>query len=1848
MPSSASEYEPKRIARAADRFWQVRHLPPASGVLGPPDGPVLHELEGGIVAPEEANVVAYRAVAADVDARYLHLVGRRSDGTLRWEAAGDRVEERPEARLLRSLAVWTGGTGGVPWDSEDRHAKVERMVGRLARRGAIVARDLPLRLCPTCVQPRSPERIIYQEEDGQTYLVRFEVPLDDRVVNALLWVDAPWRLLGTSAILVHPDAPYVIARYRRKDAEELVLTSRSSLARFHDWLPDATFEVLEEKPGREFAGRTYVYPLRHEFPMGGTLTPPGGTVLAVPDVTATGTGVVPLVPGHQSTDAIIAEAKGVPGWPLVTPKGRLDVTLVHKYAGLDLKTANEFVVRDLSEGSSVFAILRVRRGVPHCMVCGSPLIWFPGRAWCLEPGRLPSEVVELYRRLLPDAPSLQRVEVAPWPVSETATSDEPSALALLECARCERLDVLNGPAACPCGGKMFPIRRRLVPSFRDAMSAWARHEPFPPGDSVRIYVGERRRVPALVHHLAGLTAVEGTSASVGVTLLPTLPEIDLLRLIESEGPDAVRAALVRAELGEGTTVTLVERCAQERRRLERLWAVADDVLGRQDPAMLSSSLEPTSSHLGELEAEDRALLARWERTRVLAIAEYDRGAAAAVHRRIFRFLETDLADYRRWTRARIEGPGAPATKRSALRSMSYVLRTAVVLLGPIVPHWSEAIFRRFTGDRRSLFESGVGAVDRNLLDERLSSSWDRWRSLLEAIAEFRRAQGLAPGRTIPRGAVILATDDEGDRLRDSREALERLGRIVRLEIASPKQPWGGRQRQVRPIESEIQKVYPTQASQIAHLLRRLPPRRSGEPGGPSELSVVIQGLSRRVSSSMVDFVETVPEGMIPTPWRLGELYLEIPGSGRAERPTPPPLSPDAFGLVRRIERRLRHSRGARDRAPGAVVISAIDPLSTELRAVAEPLARYLEVSEVRVLGSVAAPPPPHRTRGRTRTGARWWIDIPGLPPPVRRPKGRVVRPQSRRVVAPPMGSGVGETEVDYADEKVIAEEEAVRDLNRELDSALRSPVLGPAKVRGAWTRGFRDIGRYREATFDELLELPGFGRSVAEGLIVAFGSPRPSRTLPVPRVVPGPAVRRGPTSGLSTPAPAQPPALPGPIAEAVTPAHELPGPSEPPAPAPAPVPLPPRREPEALPERAPGDDKGPAMPDEPAPPEPLEPAGSPAVTAPPILSEAPRDDLGPSANSEAVATAEGPAGMPGDEAGPGGPREETAGGTERDAETPAPAGPEPTEEVPEALEPSPEPPSPAEDRGATPPSSLIPEPEPAAPSDEAPDASVSGEPPLTETPSPPAPQFGTGPPGDAPAELEPAVGPLTAEEKEVHAPPILEEPTAEAVPGPEGPRVEEVAASGAERTEAPASPAAEAQPTVSPPPAVEVPELVVPEPEPVVTVSEEMPSSEAPAPAPAPEVEAEAVESAPGPVPEVSPGSDVDRSAAAGEGGGRAPLGADSGPSEEGALTETEPSIEIASPVPAPESETRRPGTRSPRVGETGAPLAPDEPTPAAPSGAEEAASLPAEASSTSADGVTLAETPPLTEAPPVGEGGAMPEEGPETPPAPSEESGPPEAVSETEEAPSGVPSEVGPDRSPTEPAPSAPGPPAEAPSDSEPRPPTGPEISTTEADSGAGSATSPGEPPGAQEPPAADLSAPVPTEAVEEPEPAPPVEFVAEPTPVPEIRQGGIELIVGASVVTSLQPFLDATAAGLKGVCVVRESPERIRAQAGSRPVDIYWLTNMSRGRTLRPNDLPGFAAFLVRAMEEEHAQLFFIEGVEYLTHIHGVEAVVARLAEFDRLTREHEVRVWLHVTPGLLRPGDLDRIAAAFPTVP
>jgi hypothetical protein len=1807
MGALAEKYRPGDVERSARDVWAARGFPPADGVVGRSSAPIVRQFEGSLLAGDDPGLVAFRAVAADVDARYLALAGRRAVGILRYVAGG---QDDPALVLLKDLSIWIGGVGGLPVDTGDRRAGVATILGRMASRGLIATRDTSLRICPSCGQARSPERIIYQQEEGDTYLVRFPLPYGDGVVNAIVWVDAPWRLLGASALLVSPHLPYVVARYRRRGVDEKILTSRPSLARLLEWLPGGEVEVIEEAPGSHFQGLTYQYPLRHEFPMGGDLTAPSGTVLAVPDVGDSGTGIVPLVPGHGGTDALIADRLGIFGWPLVTARGQLDFNIAHKYSGLDIPTASEFVARDLGENGALFARLRVRRGVPHCAICGTAMVWAPGRAWCLEPSRLPAERRDLYRRLLPKDPPVGQVEVAAWPVSESATaSPGPFTVTLLECPGCERLEPVGASVQCTCGGHRNPVPRRLLPSIAGTLSAWARSDPFPAGDSAWLYLNERRRTPALVHHLAVMAGVPGAPNDLGLTVLPGIPEGGVAALVKSLGADAVRAALVVGERRERSGPTYPERCQQEARRMERWWFLARDTLDRCDSSLLAAFAQPIAGSLGELESEDRAILARWERVRLAALADFDHQAAGAAYRRVATFLSNDLESYMARVRSRVDRSGTPPSRRAALRTLHHLLRESAVMLAPVAPHIAETVWGALVPGRTSVFESNVDPLDSALLDESAIKAWDRWGSVGRALQAFRRGTGLDSTAPLPAVVALVGNDDLAAQLRADRSTLQRLGHVERFEAFGPSTPWTGRERSFEPIPSEIQRAYPQEAGQIIHLLKRMPPRKKTDGVASEELSVVVRGLPHKILPSMVEYTERLPDRFVAVPWSLGELYIELPAHRPLPTRSPPPCSPDAFRLLWRVEHELRHPAASTPVDHGPVLIATLDPLAAELRSVARPLAAYLGVSEVRIVDPSAEFPRAQCLFGRTRTGVHWWVRLPGEPIAAARAKRHVARARLARVRSNRSPALPAREEEDFASEAAVAHGEEVRALVQELDGILGAPLLGPTAVDLAWIAGFHSLEAFGHARFDQITALPGFGRPVAEALVRKLGGVVPARTAR-PRTTPpserssAPAVRAVPTM--------LPPTTPGPRFRAESLAAG-PSPSSPPPPASTATPpgrrflAPPESRSEAvLPPPTVGflPSGTSTLPENP-PNTPGSTSHSPEQPQPPPSVEAGKDHLPEVTPALAIASPE-----------PAGPSEapqlrETTGSSdvvqsEPRAETGSVDGlTPPARQDDPSIQPVPDP-SQMDSSGRDAVTSQV-SPEAIGPSENLTPLHDSIEAiPLGEIPRTP----------EAPEEVPTPKVSLGSEP---------DSPSESASPAPSGIDPENLTAGDGEP---PASSFEAPRPSVTPdeltdgPLTEGTPELSAPSIEP----REVSPSEPGPAPEPseilppwaAPPVPSEfspggeTVEPPNPPSdPNAPPGVPIDSTAG--------------GPLVPGPVPRFE---EVPSSIPEPERADAPP-------------VDPPPPDPVSPEGGN-------------GEGSRAESVDPRTpESPPTGSVDASPAApvdpsapDPVGPPASTRDLEPPSLVAE-ELDPSPARSET-PPLAPIESVPPPEEPPASPPAVT-PDPTPQPVDSTVALPALVGLVESPTLVPSEEvgsASPETTAGGESPPEVLPSTVPAPlPVapELLVEPIP-PPTPSGGITLTVAPSYLPAFAHFLDATAAGHRGICVVRESPDRLRTHVGPRPVEIYWLSNLGRGLTLRPADLEGYGAFLARSVEQDRVTAVFLEGVEYLARVHGAERVIEQLAAFHVVAQARNARAWVYLHPDLIPPADLALFQAAF----
>ncbi|MCI4351567.1 MAG: class I tRNA ligase family protein, partial [Thermoplasmata archaeon] len=1087
--------DPTTLEPSIRSFWAARGLP-GRGIATRPGGSPVHMFVGTFTRTDSSAAAIHRAVAADVQTRVLFSQARPTVGALFARAS---VEENAASDLLASLneaAVWFGG-GTLAGVDRIASPALQSGLNRLAETDVIVVREQPSRTCVRCRSPRTPEAIIYQEESGTAFLVRFPLAESNPKTSLVVWTDAAWKLLGTSAILLNPELPYVVVRYRRKEVDEQILVAKAALERLKLWIPGGEFTVVEERPGAEWAGTAYEHPLSAEYPPVGWLPRPAGTLVPSAEVGESGTGLVALVPSHGASDAVIARGLHIHGLPVVGIDGRVERSTIHKYAGLSIEGAEAFILRDVADSGLLFAQLKVRRGVPRCAICGTALVFVPRRSWALEPGRLPTELLQLFQRLLPDEPVPHPPEPVPWPVSETSEGD-PTAPELLECDACDRLAPQGATGRCSCGGERRAVRRRLVTAFYEALAGWAPHLGMPAGEPVQLFLAERRKTPAVIHFLTGAHAARVQVNEVRLKLLPAIRDTPDGTPPWSDGAshDAVRAALVRLG-GQGSRGHLMaDRIRQESRRLQKLWAIAHTTTESMARDGFVPDFDPLGGRADELTEEDRAFLSGFERMRLEVRRRYESGDTARAQSTLAEFLELEFrSGYYPLLDLRLRSAGLTAPKIAAYRVLAHVLVTIAELYAPIAPYAMEAIHRALHGDGASLFERAPTPIQERLLDTDAERQYSHWVSIAGAIRHGRAELGIRPSRQLQ--TVVLFVRDEGIalQLRQGEATVRRLVGAEKLEVASPNYPWEGRSIEAVPVESEIQKFYPTLGPRIVRLLRELPGRRVRDGLRTQSLSFILGGHPVQVLPGMVEVVETLPEGFVPVPWPYGEIFVQVPvehASTDARRA--PSLTLDGFHLLRAVRRQIRRAA-----TPATEVVFELPAtLADEVDRQAPVIARYLGVGRVRLVQAGDALPPGAVAFGRTRRGERWRIVLPGVAGRPRTVKVRPRRPAARRISLPDDDRTIEEDEPLLQDDEV-ERQRAVREIVERLDAELGRPLVGPAKIRAAWDAGLRTFEDFTRVPWSTLAEIPGFGPRVALEVVQRVGvNPPTAEMLAVP------------------------------------------------------------------------------------------------------------------------------------------------------------------------------------------------------------------------------------------------------------------------------------------------------------------------------------------------------------------------------------------------------------------------------------------------------------------------------------------------------------------------------------------------------------------------------------------------------------------------------------------------------------------------------------------------------------------------------------------------------------------------------
>jgi isoleucyl-tRNA synthetase len=252
--------------------------------------------------------------------------------------------------------------------------------------------------CPRCGTPLSDHEMgqpdVYRDVTDPSVTVRFKVRsvpegANPRLLGAdlLVWTTTPWTLVSNTAIAVHPDVDYVIAR--RGGGRGGVWGGSPPVGAEHG---DRVVVAEALWPRVLGEGWHVVATLRGSELLGAEYTPPFG-MISIPGAhrvvggtfvtTEDGTGLVHLAPAFGADDLAVVRAHGFPVVNPVRADGRFEEGLP-LIGGLFFKDADGPLTADLAERGLLFRSEPHVHSYPHCWRCGTTLLYYALPSWYIR------------------------------------------------------------------------------------------------------------------------------------------------------------------------------------------------------------------------------------------------------------------------------------------------------------------------------------------------------------------------------------------------------------------------------------------------------------------------------------------------------------------------------------------------------------------------------------------------------------------------------------------------------------------------------------------------------------------------------------------------------------------------------------------------------------------------------------------------------------------------------------------------------------------------------------------------------------------------------------------------------------------------------------------------------------------------------------------------------------------------------------------------------------------------------------------------------------------------------------------------------------------------------------------------------------------------------------------------------------------------------------------------------------------------------------------------------------------------------------------------------------------------
>jgi len=654
--------------------------------------------------------------------------------------------------------------------------------------------------CPRCGTPLSDHELgqadVYKDVGDPSVTVRFPlrtlpVTADPALAGAdlLVWTTTPWTLVSNTAVAVHPDETYVLARpvsvppTTGESGHVVVAGPLMERVLGDGW------QVVTRFPGSSLAGATYAPPF-------GLVDVPGAHIVVTAGFVTTedGTGLVHMAPAFGADDMATGRAHGLPVVNPIRPDGRFGES-VPLVGGMFFKEADPVLVADLAERGLLFRSGIYEHSYPHCWRCGTALLYYAVPSWYIRTTQVKDEMLAQNERTNWQPPTIKHGRYGEWlrnnvdwalsrtrywgtPLPLWVCDDghvtcvgslaELSELAgrdlsgldphrpqvdevVLNCRDCGKtasrvpdvIDAWYDSGSMPFAQLGAPLRNQA--EFGRAYPAQFICEAI---DQTRGWFYSLMAIGTLVFHRSAYENVVCLGLIMdehGKKMSKRLGNvIEPLPLMEEHGADALRwfftctgSPWAARRLGHGALGEIV------RKILLTYWNTVSFLV------LYANAAEGTGWITAPPPRQARPLLDRWVLSELHALVTGVTGAleefdTAAAGRRLAAFTD-DLSNWyvRRSRRRFWAGPGTPEGA-AAFATLYECLRTLTLLMAPFIPFLADYVWGVLSrpGDPDSVHLAHWPVADRTLLDERLSEHM----ALVRRLAELGRSARASAGR----------------------------------------------------------------------------------------------------------------------------------------------------------------------------------------------------------------------------------------------------------------------------------------------------------------------------------------------------------------------------------------------------------------------------------------------------------------------------------------------------------------------------------------------------------------------------------------------------------------------------------------------------------------------------------------------------------------------------------------------------------------------------------------------------------------------------------------------------------------------------------------------------------------------------------------------------------------------------------------------------------------------------------------------------------------------------------------------------------------------------------------------